>query len=129
MTIARILVVDDDPDFCEVVRLALTPSGYEVFTAENSRQAQRQIELQWPDLIILDVIMDEVDEGLKYGEKLHHDPILRHIPIIYITSLMDAPQKDVIDPNDYHFVTTWLEKPIDPQQLVRIVGNVLEQKR
>ncbi|MFZ5809080.1 MAG: response regulator [Chloroflexota bacterium] len=128
MTIARILVVDDDPDFCEVVRLALTSSGYEVFTAENTRQAQREIELQWPDLIILDATTDEVDEGLKYGEELHHDPILRHIPII-MTSFVEIPQKDGIDPNDYHFVSRWLEKPIEPQKLVRIVGNVLEQKR
>ncbi len=128
MTIARILVVDDDPDFCEVTRLVLEPAGYEIATAADTNQAMQQIELFWPDLILLDIVMSSQNEGLKFGEKLHHDPFLRHVPIIYITSLGDSSQRELMESDDLHYVAAWLTKPVSSQKLVKTIGNVLEQR-
>lgn len=129
MTIARILVVDDDPDFCEVTRLVLEPAGYEIATAANAGQAMKQVELFWPDLILLDIVMSSQNEGLEFGEKLHHDPFLRHVPIIYITSLGDSSQRELMESDEYHYVAAWLSKPVSPQRLVKTIGNVLEQRK
>ncbi len=129
MTIARVLIVDDDPDFCEISRTILEPAGYEVVTASDSRQAMQQIELGWPDLILLDLVMNTVEEGLEFGERLHHDPILRHLPIVVVTSIGESCCTKPINPEDVHYAAAWLQKPFSPQSLLQTVGNVLEQRK
>lgn len=129
MTLARVLVVDDDPDFCEISRTILEPAGYEVITAADTRQAMERIEKDWPDLILLDLVINTVEEGLEFGERLHHDPILRHLPIVFVTSIADGPYADRVKPEDVHYAAAWLPKPFSPQTLVQTVGSVLEQRK
>lgn len=129
MTIARILVVDDDPDFCEVTRIVLESVGYEIATAANVKLAMKQIETFWPDLILLDIVLSAQNEGLEFGRKLHHDPILRHVPIVFITSMIDSSQRESVEMESNHFVAAWLTKPIAPQLLVKTIGDVLEQRK
>jgi CheY-like chemotaxis protein len=129
MSIARILIVDDDPDFCEISRTILEPAGYEVITATDTTQAMERIESDWPDLILLDLVMNRVDEGLEFGDRLHHDPILRHLPIIFVTSIADTPYADQIQPAQVHYAAGWLPKPFSPQTLIQTIGSVLEQRK
>lgn len=129
MSIARILIVDDDPDFCEISRTILEPAGYEVITASDTLQAMQCIESDWPDLILLDLVMNSVDEGLIFGERLHRDPILRHLPIVFVTSIADTPYADQINPQDAHYAAGWLPKPFSPQTLIQTVSSVLEQRK
>lgn len=129
MSIARILIVDDDPDFCEISRTILEPAGYEVITAADTAQAMECIERDYPDLILLDLVMNTVDEGLEFGKRLHCDPILRHLPIVYVTSIGDSPYADRTQPEDAHYAAAWLPKPFSPQTLIQTVGNVLEQRK
>jgi len=129
MVIARILIVDDDPDFCEISRTILEAAGYEVVTAADSVQARERIESDWPDLILLDLVMNRVDEGLEFGKRLHHDPILRHLPIVFVTSIADTCYAEQIKPEDAHYAAAWLPKPFSPQTLIQTVGSVLEQRK
>ncbi|MCX8061760.1 MAG: response regulator [Anaerolineales bacterium] len=129
MSVARILIVDDDPDFCEISRTILEPAGYEVITAADTEQAMIRIESDWPDLILLDLVMNTVDEGLKFGKRLHHDPILRHLPIVFVTSIGDTPYADRIKPEDAHYAAGWLPKPFSPKTLLQTVSSVLEQRK
>ncbi|RCK74245.1 MAG: putative response regulator [Anaerolineae bacterium] len=129
MTIARILIVDDDPDFCEISRTILEPAGYEVITAADSLEAMERIESDWPDLILLDLVLNRVDEGLEFGERLHHDPILRHLPIVFVTSIADTRYAERIKAEDVHYAAAWLPKPFSPQTLIQTVGSVLEQRK
>ena len=64
---AKILVVDDDPDTVEVIRMTLESAGYEVVSASNSRQGLERVVSEKPDLIILDVMMDTTTEGLQFS--------------------------------------------------------------
>lgn len=129
MSVARILIVDDDPDFCEISRTILEPVGYEVITAADTKQAMERIERDWPDLILLDLVMNTADEGLKFGERLHHDPILRHLPIVFVTSIGDSPYAELVKTADVHYAAAWLPKPFSPQTLIQTVRSVLEQRK
>ncbi len=129
MSTARILIVDDDPDFAEISRTILEPAGYEVILASDTHQAMECIEKDWPDLILLDLVMRTLDEGLEFGERLHHDPILRHLPIVFVTSIAETPYADRVKPEDVHYAAAWLSKPFSPQALIQTIGSVLEQRK
>jgi CheY-like chemotaxis protein len=129
MIIARILIVDDDPDFCEISRTILEAAGYEVVTAADSVQAMERIENDWPDLILLDLEMNRMEERLQFGERLHQDPFLRHLPIVFVSPSVDPPYVEQIKPEDVHYAAAWLPKPFSPQTLIQTVGCVLEQRK
>jgi CheY-like chemotaxis protein len=128
MSIAKILVVDDDPDFCEITRMVLEPAGYEVVTASSSAEAMRQIEATWPDLVLLDVVMSSPTDGVEFSRKLHRDPVLRHLPVVMVTSIADTRHAGEATPEAVPFVAGWLAKPVSPKQLIATVRQVLEQK-
>jgi CheY-like chemotaxis protein len=128
MSIAKILVVDDDPDFCEITRMVMEPAGYQVVTASSAAEALKQIDAEWPDLVLLDVVMSGATEGIDLARKLHHDPILRHLPVVMITSIADTRYSCVASPDDVPFVAGWLAKPVSPKRLIATVRQVLEQK-
>ena len=62
---AKILIIDDDPDIVMAVRLCLRSAGHEVFDASNSERGLRLLDEIRPDLIILDVMMDTATEGSR----------------------------------------------------------------
>jgi CheY-like chemotaxis protein len=128
MSIARILVVDDDPDFCEITRLVLEPAGYEIVTASGTAEAMKQIDATWPDLVLLDVVMRGATDGVEFALQLHHDPVLRHLPIIMITSIADTRHAGEATPDDVPFLAAWLAKPVSPKQLIATVRQILEQR-
>ena len=128
MSIAKILVVDDDPDFSEITRMVLEPAGYEIVAAASVAEATKQIDAAWPDLVLLDVIMSGAAEGIDFARKLHHDPVLRHLPVVMITSIADTRYSEWASPDDVPFVAGWLAKPVSPRQLIAAVRQVLEQK-
>lgn len=128
MSIAKILVVDDDPDFCEITRMVLKPAGFEIVAAASIAEATKQIDAAWPDLVLLDVIMSGATEGIDFARKLHQDPILSHLPVIMITSIADSRYSGLATPEDVPFVAGWLAKPVSPRQLIAAVRQVLEQR-
>lgn len=89
----KILVVDDEQDICEILRFNLEKEGYEVDSANSAEEAlamignvQRGGNVQYPDLILLDVMMGEMS-GFQMLQKLRQDPQTEHIPVIFITAL------------------------------------------
>ncbi|HEV2826209.1 MAG TPA: diguanylate cyclase [Pyrinomonadaceae bacterium] len=77
----RVLVVDDDPDKSELLKVALGLEGYEVQTAANGREALSAIESFQPDLIVSDIMMPEVN-GYELARRIRENPRTRYIPII-----------------------------------------------
>lgn len=75
------LVVDDDPDKGDMLKLALGTAGYDVHTATNGREALAAIESFPPDLVVTDVVMPEVD-GYELARRMRENPSTRFIPII-----------------------------------------------
>ena len=82
---AKVLVVDDEPDALELVSFNLKAAGYDVVTADDGNEALRKARQQVPDLILLDVMLPEVD-GLEVCKLLRRDPATAGIPIIMLTA-------------------------------------------
>ena len=87
MSEKRILVVDDDPDFVEVTRTVLESEGYAVMTASNGEEALEMARQEIPALILLDVMMAHVLEGVDVSHRLVEDPGLRQVPVVMVSSI------------------------------------------
>jgi hypothetical protein len=73
-------VVDDDPDFVSYTRTVLESEGYSVVSAGNSDQGLRVLAQEKPDLVVLDVIMSSVLDGLSMSQRMAEDALYRHLP-------------------------------------------------
>ncbi|WP_295449408.1 diguanylate cyclase [uncultured Thiodictyon sp.] len=85
----RILIVDDVPDNIRVLSTMLADDGHQISAATNGRAALKLAASCAPDLILLDVMMPEMD-GYEACEALKADPLLKSIPVIFITALADV---------------------------------------
>lgn len=125
MPIAKILVVDDDPDFVEIMRTVLEKADYQVVTASNSAQALKQIKAERPDLMLLDVMMTTVTDGLDLSAQLREDPVLRHMPIIVVSSMADTPHASLVSMDEAIHMEAWISKPVAPKRLLQLVRKAL----
>ena len=119
----KILIIDDDPDVITVLQLLLKKKGYEVATASNEDQAYQQVELFWPDLIVLDVLLSGVD-GRTICKKLKAAAKSQHIPIIMFSAHPGA-QKNMDDFGADDF----LPKPFESNKLLERIEAQLEKKK
>ncbi|MFZ1404137.1 MAG: response regulator [Anaerolineae bacterium] len=122
---AKILVVDDDPDFVEVMRTVLTVDGHTVVSASSSADGMRQLAREQPDLVILDVIMSTVLDGLTMSQSMADDPELRHVPIIMVTSIANTDYAALFPLSDYIHIDAFLSKPVNPRELRTKVDDLL----
>ena len=121
----RILVVDDDPDVVEACRLVLESEGYDVAEANNRVDGMAQVVEVRPDLIILDVMMDQPDDGIVMAQKLRYDG--NKTPVLMLTSInkvigLEFGADDAVVP-----VSAFCEKPIEPATLISKVTELLGQ--
>jgi two-component system alkaline phosphatase synthesis response regulator PhoP len=82
----RILLVDDEPDFCSIVQGQLEKEGFEVELAYNGVEGLKKIRENPPDAIILDVMMPEKD-GYEVCGELKADENLADIPVVLLTAV------------------------------------------
>lgn len=122
---AKILVVDDDPDFVEFTRVVLEREGYTIVSAAGGGEALDKIVEDAPDLIILDVIMDTVLDGLSVAQELGERPDYRDIPIIMVTSIANTDYAELFPTDEYVHLDTFLTKPITPERMVKEVNRLL----
>ncbi|MBK9096235.1 MAG: response regulator [Anaerolineae bacterium] len=125
MASATILVVDDDPDFVEIMRTILASRGYRVITAANGAQALRQVAEAQPDLMILDIMMSTALDGYNVSETLAADPQSRFLPIIMVSSIAETPHAGLFPLEDRLHMDAWLSKPVNPGELLRKVEELL----
>ena len=122
----RILVVDDDPDFVEITTRILGTAGYETVTAANGAQALAAMRQQKPDLVLLDIMMSTVLDGLSVSEEMQADADLRDVPVIMISSIADTEYSAVFPTDGYVHMDAWLSKPIQPEDLLRKVKQYIQ---
>ncbi|MCU0594383.1 MAG: response regulator, partial [Desulfobacterota bacterium] len=82
---ADILIIDDDRDLVESIRIVLESRKYGVRTAHNGKDGFKQVQEKAPDLILLDVMMATDTEGFSLAYKLRNNPAYKDIPIIMVT--------------------------------------------
>jgi two-component system, chemotaxis family, chemotaxis protein CheY len=112
----RTLVVDDDQDIAELVRLALTDEGYEVVIASNGSAAIEAMQAAPFDLILLDMRMPVMD-GWAFAEAYQSGPGPR-APVIVVTAARDAAERAAEINADGH-----LAKPFSIEELLDLVGR------
>ena len=114
---AKILIVDDQPDNLYVLERLLKGHGYQVLSAEDGRTAIRHAEECQPDLILLDVMMPEMD-GWRVLQTMRGDRRLARIPVIVCSIVDNRPLGYSLGASDY------IVKPIDPTALTETLDRV-----
>ncbi len=120
MAMKRILVVDDDRDVFESMKIVLEAEGYDVDWATNGTEALSKARAVRPDLMILDVMMNTDDEGFQVTYQMKRDDKLSCIPIVMVTSVgaRTGFSFDRSKDEDFLPVNEFLEKPVDPKTLL-----------
>ena len=120
----KVLVVDDDPDFCEISRLILTREGYEVQTAANGDIALRLIREDRPAIVVLDVMMAGVLDGVSVAHAMSDEPSLRDVPIVMVSSIANSQSADMFPTDEYIPIDAWISKPVQPDELLATVTRL-----
>jgi DNA-binding response OmpR family regulator len=123
---ARILIVDDDHDMVDTSRIVLEREGYEVSCAHNSTEGMQAVENLKPDLLILDVMMDQPDDGIAMAQDLRRNGFTG--PILMLTSLNKVAGFKYEKDGNLIPVDDFQEKPMDPAALVAKVADLLNRK-
>jgi DNA-binding response OmpR family regulator len=84
---SRILIIDDDPDISEAMRVVLENAGFSVDYAEDGNKGLGQMKSARPDLIILDVMMNTSQEGFVVSRTIKNNPDYKDIPIVMLTAV------------------------------------------
>ena len=124
---AKILIIDDDADIVESMRIVLESNNYEVISASNGQEGLDKVKGENPDLIILDVMMPNMD-GFEISRVIKSDTDHKNIPILMLTAIKE---KSGLDFKKEAGDKTWLpvddycEKPLDSQELITKIEKLL----
>ena len=123
----KILIIDDDPDIVQAMRLVLQDKGYSVISSENAEEGINSAQEEKPDLIILDVVMPGQD-GFEVSRILKKGPNTQKIPILMLTAVKDKMGLDFkseVGNEDWLPVDDYCDKPLDNKELVAKVEGLL----
>lgn len=123
MSRARILLVDDDAELLEAVRIRLRCAGYEVHTAADGVQATRLARRERPDLVVLDIGMPGGD-GHTVANRLKNDPATMFTPIIFLSA---RTHENDFERARQNRVDKYLVKPFQVDELVMAVDELVER--
>ncbi len=117
----RILMVEDETQLVEMVRLRLETNNYEILTAYDGMEALEKVKKERPDLIILDLMLPKID-GYKVCSLLKTDPKYNKIPIIILTA---RAQKEEIDLGKDLGADAYITKPFESEFLLEKIKELL----
>jgi CheY-like chemotaxis protein len=127
---AKILIIDDDPDFTMANKAILEAAGHEVITAADGKEGLEKIKAEDPDLIILDIMMDSIYEGFSVTTTLRGTPEYmdyRDIPVLMVSAVkkiigerFDVPPEARLAEGD-----AYLDKPFTAEVLLAKVDELL----
>jgi two-component system alkaline phosphatase synthesis response regulator PhoP len=116
----KILVVDDEQNIVRLAQVYLERAGYEVITASDGKEALEKVELEKPDLVVLDYSLPGMD-GFEVLQSLRNNPTTRELPVVMLTR--KAADEDV-----FHGwqgpVDCYLTKPFNPMELISFVRRI-----
>lgn len=129
---ARILIIDDDPDIVEAMKVVLKSRNYEVAMARSGQEGLEKVKLEKPDLIILDVMMETGDKGFEVAREFKKDKNYKDIPILMLTAIKERTGLDFKNEAGDEVwlpVDDYCDKPLNPQELISKVETLLKKGR
>jgi len=123
-----ILLVDDDPDFVEAMGIVLEAEGCVVDSAASGREALAKMRQARPDLVILDIMMEGILDGLRASREMEVDKTLRGVPILIVSSITSSEYIGMFPTDEYLHADNFLSKPIEPARLLAEVKRLLRKK-
>jgi len=129
---AKILVVDDDPDIREALSMILEAQGYQVVTAQDGIEALANLKAEAPDLMILDLLMPKMD-GFAVCKELKEPRWVKYAntPVLILTSVREeaSRRRYELETGTVLDVTDYIEKPITPPVLLQRIEKLLKEKK
>ena len=128
---AKILIIDDDPDMVLAAQMTLEAAGHQIFSAASGTEGLEKIKAINPDLIVLDVMMDTNTEGFQVSLQLRSQSPdseykeYKDTPIIMLTAIHTTTPLRFGPEDDYLPVDVFLDKPLDPDVLSAKVEELL----
>ena len=124
----KILIVDDDPDFREFVRIVLESHGYQVSEAANAPAGLAVMREAHPHLVLLDAMMSYELAGIGTIRTVRSEPQLANLPIILISAVLSEDGDRFLPADERAMVNRFLSKPISPQELLSEVATLLSEQ-
>lgn len=123
----EILLVDDDPDFVEAVKVIVEKAGYDVRVAYDGKEGVEAVAEKVPDLIVLDVMMP-VMNGHEACAKLKGQEETAEVPIILLTAVADRVTTSTYTHRDMleSEADDYIPKPVEPNDLLELIKNWLK---
>jgi len=121
----KIMLVDDEDDIRNVVKLVLDDEGYEVISTSGGEQALEKLKTVKPDLILIDFFMPNMS-GLDLCKKIRADPKIQKLKCAFLTvsNFGDEGAKQLKKLN----VLDYIQKPVKNEELVRRIKKILDEK-
>jgi DNA-binding response OmpR family regulator len=122
---ARILIVDDDPDVVEACVMILEREGHVMNAAMSRDEGMKILDDLTPDLLILDVMMEQPDDGIAMAQELRRRKFSG--PILMLTNIGKTLGLSFGKDDEMVPVDAFEEKPLDPQKLISVVNDLLKK--
>jgi CheY-like chemotaxis protein len=128
---AKVLVIDDDPDFVDAVRMMFEKSGFEVEAAFTPSEGLDKVEATAPDLVVLDVMMPSDYEGFTVARAIREELAKPKLPLIILSAVHERKQVPYrFAPDETYLpVDVFLDKPVDTARLLEAARKLLGQQR
>jgi len=126
---ATVLIVDDDPDFVETTRLVLEAHGHEAMMAADGDEALAKIRATPPDVVLLDVMMRSILEGIHVSQQLWADQDLRRIPVVMISSIANTQHAEMFPVGEELNIDGFLTKPIKAETLLKEIARLTGRRK
>jgi len=140
----KILIVDDEPDVITFVSAVMEENGYTSIAAKDGIEGLELLRKEKPDLVLLDLMMPK-KSGITMFQELRNDPDMSNIPVVVVTGVSEVTGVDFRNfmfkqpmRDEKKFVETtgltrytvpdgYVEKPIDPVELLKVVKEALKE--
>ena len=130
---AKILIIDDDPDFNDAITPILESALYDVVTALNPDEGKKKIFSEKPDLILLDIMMDSLFDGFSLCHEIKTSEEYKefnNVPVIFISAVkkmtgsrfqFNTREQGMVGPDDY------IDKPVKSDDLITRIEKLLSK--
>jgi len=122
----KILIIDDDPDLIEALEIVFNKEGYHVLKAESGKEGLDILTKEIPDLIVLDVMMETIDEGIKVAREIRKNEKFKNLPIIGLSGINNEFPVEVGPDNELYPVNIFISKPFLPDKFLKEVKRLIK---